>query len=285
MTTADGAAPAVSDAAAGTRAGAVRRTKRSASLFKADGMASLSRGLTIVDLVQRSRRLRTADIARRLDMPLSTAYRYVKVLREAGFLLYVDGYLVPSARFADTADESDHLVHLAGPILARMRDETGLTALLTVRVHTAAVCLEVAMAHARHEISFQRGHVRAIYAGASATPLLAFAPPAIVEEVLEGEFKRFTSATPGPDEVRETIQQIRRDGYAFSVAEVNPGMAALGVPVLVGSRCLCAISLVGRTISLAVDSTNLDVLFDGARELQQRIPPHLAETAWSTEDV
>ena len=247
-------------------------------------MASLSRGLEIIDLVQRSRRLRAAEIAEKLGLPLSTAYRYIKHLREAGFLLDVDGYLVPSARFADTGDDSDHLVHFAAPVLAQMRDRTGLTALLTVRVHTAAVSLEVAAAHARHEISFQRGQIRALYAGASATPLLAFAPASIQKEVLEGQFRRFTSSTPGPEETKIEMDRIRRDGYSVSSGELNPGMAGVGVPVFVGGRCLCALSLVGRVISLASLDENLEVLRAGATQLQKRIPQHLAETAWSTGD-
>lgn len=234
---------------------------------RTDGMATLTRGLEILDLVQRAGCLRIGELAERLNMPLSTAYRYVKQLREARFLLQVDGNLVPSPRFRDQDASEDHLVGLAEPVLRRMRAATGLTAILAVRVHTAALILDVVRALPRYQVSFAPGEVRALHAGASVTPLLAYAPPPIIEEVLGGGLRRYTSSTPSGAEVRAEIDRIRTDGYAMSHGQVNPGMMALGMPVLVSGRCVCALSLVGRTASFERFGESLNGLRRGAGEL------------------
>jgi DNA-binding IclR family transcriptional regulator len=248
----------------------------------APGYSSLSRGLDILSLLQSSGRLRASDISERLDLPLSTVYRYVGALRESGFAIDVDGYLMPSNRLAETgADaDADHLVHYSAPVLRRLRDQTHMTAILAVRIHTAAVCLEVSFAHAKHRISFQRGQVRALYAGASALPLLAFAPPSVLREVLESDFKRYTSATPKPVEMERELAQVRAEGYAVSYGHLTPGMVAIGVPVIVDGRALCSLSLVGETQSLAPVATLVDALRGGTRELLARMPSSAVQEAW-----
>lgn len=246
--------------------------------------SSLNRGLEILTLLQQEGRLRTADIARILDIPVSTAYRYIGVLREAGFAVDVDGYLAPSDKLAEPAEQSEHLVQYSTPVLRRLRDETSHTAVLAVRVHTAALCLEAAFAHPKHKISFQRGKVRALYAGASALPLLAFAPPAVLREVLDTDFRRYTSSTPNPVEVERDVRQIRTDGYAVSYGHLTPGMVAIGVPVIVDGKCLCSLSLVGEAQSLAEVDALVEVLRGGAAELLARMPSSAIDEAWMQPD-
>lgn len=246
--------------------------------------SSLTRGLRILTLLRSEGRVRTSGIAERLGIPLSTAYRYVAVLRESGFAVDVDGYLMPSDRLSEPAEGSEHLVRYSAPVLRRLRDQTARTAVLAVRVRTAALCLEVAFAHPKHRISFQRGQVRPLYAGGSALPLLAFAPPSVVREVLDADFRRYTSATPRPAEVEETVQQIRADGYAVSHGHLTPGMMAVGVPVMVDDTCLCSLSLVGETQSPAEVVVLVEALRGGADELLTRMPTSGVEDAWVRPD-
>ncbi|HEY0188356.1 MAG TPA: IclR family transcriptional regulator C-terminal domain-containing protein [Cellulomonas sp.] len=252
---------------------------------RTDGMATLSRGLEILDLVQRAGCVRIADMAEQLDMPLSTAYRYVRQLREARFLLQVDGSLLPSPRFRDQDASEDHLVGLAEPVLRRMRVATGLTAILAVRVHTAALILDVLRALPRYQVSFAPGEVRALHAGASVTPLLAYAPPSIIEGVLARGLRRYTSATPSAQEVRDEIDRIRTDGYAASHGQVNPGMMALGMPVLLSGRCVCAVSIVGRTASFERFGEALGALRRGASELAAGLGEPSKGDAWVVEGM
>src|SRR5699024_4634992 len=158
---------------------------------------------------------------------LSTAYRYVAVLRENGYLIEINGYIVPSDRLAERGGEADHLVQYSRPVLRRLREITQLTAVLAVRIHSAAVCLDVAFAHPKHRISFQRGKVRPLYAGASALPLLAFAPPATQRSVLDGAMRKYTAQTLTHAELEAALADVRRDGYAVSHGHLTPGAAGV----------------------------------------------------------
>jgi DNA-binding IclR family transcriptional regulator len=248
--------------------------------------SALARGLQILDLAQERGRLKAHDVARELDLPVSTAYRYLRQLREAGYLVELDGYILPSERFADPdpGHAPAHLARSASPVLARLRQQMNASAVLTVRVWTAALCLDVSLAPTRYRrLTLHQGAVRALYAGASVTPLLAFAPPAVVKEVLNGNLRRFTSSTPSQGELRDELARIREDGYAFSHGALDPGLAAVGIPVLVDGRCLCALSVVGDERALAVPGPAVAALREAAAELLARIP-RMTAFDWNSGD-
>lgn len=245
------------------------------------GYRSLQRGLQILALVQEQGRLRIADISERLGMPLSTVYRYVSALAGSGFAHEIDGYLVAGERLAEEHDGPPHLVSVAAPILHRLRLDTGMTAILAVRVHTVAVSLEVSLAHPQHRVSFGRGRVRSLYAGASALPLLAYAPSRIVRDLLSAELRPFTNATLAPEMIEPYLRQIRSDGYAVTRGQITPGMIGVGVPVLIGEACLCSISLVGEESQLSGElGVAVAALRTAASELVHRLPTEREADAW-----
>lgn len=246
--------------------------------------SSLHRGLEILALLQEEGRLRAGTISERLNIPLSTVYRYAAVLRESGFAVETDGYLIPSSRLTEPGRESEHLVHYSAPVLHRLREQSSFTAVLAVRVHTAALCLEAVVAHPKHRISFQRGKIRGLHAGASALPLIAFGPQSVLREVLDTGLRRYTSATPDPDTLKEEVRRIRSDGYAVSHGQVTPGMIGVGVPVLVDGRCLCSLSLVGDAQSTARIDDLVELLNGGAQELRARMPTNAVSQAWVNHD-
>lgn len=260
------------------------QTRASTSPHRRTEYTSLNRGLEILSHVQETGSLKIAELARQLDLPLSTTYRYVSVLRESGYVIEIDGHLLPSNRLAERSGEVNHLVHYARPVLRRLRIETHLTAVLAVRIHSAAVCLDVSFAHPKHKISFQRGKVRPLYAGASALPLLAFAPRATVREVLEGAMRRYTAQTPDREQLETTLAAIRADGHAVSQGHLTPGAVAVGIPVIVEGRCLCSLSLVGDPIALARVPDLVRELRGGANELLARMPSEAIEEVWLQPD-
>ena len=246
--------------------------------------SSLSRGLSILSLIQSSGRLRAIEVSETLGVPLSTVYRYITTLRSAGYIIEVDGYLLPSERLTESGGESEHLVRYAEPVLRRLRDLTNMSLVLAVRIHTAAVCLEASFAHPKHKISFQRGQTRPLYAGASALPLLAFAPPSVRQEVLDSGFRTYTSATPSRAVIDDELDHIRTTGFAVSFGHLTPGMCAVGVPVIVDGRCLCTLSMVGESpFRISIDES-VSLLREGVRELLARMSSSAAREAWLSPD-
>lgn len=208
--------------------------------------SSLQRGLQILKLVQNHGRVSASDISRILGMPLSTVYRYVNILKASGFAIDVEGTLVPSERLAEGWANSSNLVRLASPILQQLRLDTNMTSMLAVRVHTAALCLDVCYAHPKHRVAFRRAQMRSLHAGATALSLLAYAPQNIVDEVLGRRYREYTAATLSSGELAVALKHVRQDGYAVSQGQTTPGMRGVGVPVFVNNSCIASISLVGE---------------------------------------
>lgn len=218
---------------------------------------SLKRGLEMLKLIQDLGRGSAAEISERLDVPLSTVYRYLAIIKESGFAVEVDGGLVPSERLTERWSDSSNLVRLAAPILHRLRAETDMTVVLAVRVHTAALSLEVSYAHAQHRIAFRRGQMRSLHAGASALALLAHAPDAIVKEVLSRGYRGYTAATLGPAALAHELERIRTNRYSVSTGQTTPGMMAIAVPVFANGTCIASLSLIDEVSAKPVDEPAL----------------------------
>ncbi|WP_327657315.1 IclR family transcriptional regulator [Streptomyces sp. NBC_00483] len=243
------------------------------------GLSSLDRGLRMLTFVQDRGQVDAAEISAGLDMPLSTVYRYVQRLKHSGFLVQVGDRLLPGERLTDRAsDHPDHLVDVARPFLLRLREATGLTSALSVRVHSAALCLD-SRRSGPGSVAFHPGEVHTLYSGASATPLLALAPAAVRRQVLEGRLHRYTATTPDVSGLRHELGLIRRQGYHVTRGWLTPGMSAVGVPVVVGGRCLCALSVVAAENRLADPAVALKALRSAAVELAARVPRDLP-AAW-----
>lgn len=241
---------------------------------------SLKRGLQILKLVQDLGRGSAADISRELGVPLSTVYRYLAIIKESGFAVEVDGGLVPSERLAEGWSDTSNLVRLAAPILHRLRAETEMTAVLAVRVHTAALSLEVSYAHAQHRISFRRGQMRSLHAGASALALLAHAPDPIVKEVLGRGYRGYTAATLGPAALAHELERIRTTRYAISIGQTTPGMMGIAVPVIANGTCIASLSLVDEIASKHADEAELvAALHAAAEELASTIGQDMVDLA------
>lgn len=245
-------------------------------------MSSLRLGLRILEHIQGVGPVRVSDIAGTLGIPSSTVYRYVATLVESGYAIRSDGVVMPSERLAGRTGSSAHLVDLAAGVLRGLRRDTGLSALLTVRVHTVGVCLESAIAHPAHRIHLSRGNVHPLYAGASVTPLLAHAPAEVAHSVLTGPMRRFTAATPDAETIRRDLPLVRERGYALTYGEITPGMGALGVGVLVREECVCALSLVGDAVSVTDLERLLPRLRSASEEMEHLLARPEAQGAWGS---
>lgn len=246
-------------------------------------LSSLDRGLQVLAFIQDRGQVDVAEIVAHLGLPSSSAYRYVRKLKRDGFVVEVGSRLQPGTRLAEqAADHSTHLVDYARPVLGRLRQATGLTAALSVRVHTAALCLD-SRRSGPGSVAFHPGEVHTLHSGASATPLLAMAPPAVQQQVLQAPLHRHTAAAPDPAGLRRELTLIRRRGYHVTRGWLTPGMSAVGVPVVVGGRCLCALSLIGADHMLADVTEPLQLLREAVDALAARLSQELP-IAWIPPD-
>ena len=249
------------------------------------GSAILARGLSLLHLVSASSGASVRELSAQSGIPLATTYRLIAQLRESGFVVEYDGRIHAGSAIAQPRpEERQHLVELARPALANAVRSTGLTAVLTVRVHTLALCLDV-LTRSRGPSSLYRvGETRALHAGASATPLLAFASDEIVENVIATGLKRYTAITPTSEALRTKLAEIRARGYDVTRGELQPGWTAVGLPLLQGGEAYCCISLVGESFLIPDPAALVEILRDAAQVFNRGVPETGAIPLWNPTD-
>lgn len=210
--------------------------------------SSFARGLEVLAALADHGPMRADVIAARTGMPASTVYRYIRSLVAFGFLESRDGVYAPGERLAQLTRVStwtDQLLRLGAPILQNLAALSGETAMLTVRVGHSAQVIDRVESPQAMRLSFQPGSLHPIYAGASAKVLLAYAPAAVVEDVVAHGLTPLTPSTPDEDKLRRQLAAIRGNGYSVTHAEADMHAVAVAVPVFRDNTCICGLSIAG----------------------------------------
>ena len=226
--------------------------------------------------------LSAGDIAERLGMSRSTTYRYLQSLR-ASNLLEEDavrgGFRLGSRIFelARVAREGLGLSEIALPIMRDLAREVDETVLLTRRSGNMAVCVERVEIARPIRLSYERGHLLPLHAGAPAKVLLAYEERAdsIVDEL--APFEHFTDTTiTDPDELRSELARIRERGYAVSNGERDAGVRGVGAPVFGPDGRIAAGISVG-CLAFETSEDDLPAVIDAVRAAAQRVTERLVE--------
>ncbi len=244
--------------------------------------SSLAKGIEVLLALVDRGSARVEDLAEQVGIPVSTVYRYVRTMRIYGLLEGEDGQYVLGPRLArfSVRRSAPHLVELARPILGRLVAETGETAILTVRVGLAAMCLDRIESPHPVRLSYELGSAWPLHAGASAKALLAYAPEEVQRRVLAGPVTRFTSRTPDAVRLRHQLAEIRATGVVVTRGEVDPAATGIALPLRRGDVAVCAVSVAGPSSRLTTARTDAVVseLRAGVRELEALVDD--APSAW-----
>lgn len=177
-----------------------------------------------------------AEVAARLGVARSTAYRYLQSLVARAFIEEAGGrYRLGPQIFelARIARAGIGLVEVARPAMVALAEETHHTVLLTRRSGTVVVCLDAVESSRPIRISYTVGHVTALNAGAAAEALLAWEDPRVVESLLnEVTLKRFTERTlVDPVLLMDRLKRIRAHGVAVSRGELDEDVIGVAAPI------------------------------------------------------
>ncbi|QYN26563.1 IclR family transcriptional regulator [Amycolatopsis sp. DSM 110486] len=190
------------------------------------------------------------EVAKQLQVARSTAYRYLQSLVSARFLEEepTGGYRL-GMRFVELgrlARRAHDLSDIAAPVIVDLAARAGETALITRRAGNLVVCLDRAESEThRLRISYERGAVLPINAGASALVLLAWdEPDSIRQTFAQSHLQQFTPATLiDVDQLMDRLERIKRDGYAVTRAEVDDDVVGIAAPIFTGEKVTAAVTV------------------------------------------
>lgn len=199
--------------------------------------ATADRALDILLLFSDERlTLSGAEVARHLGVARSTAYRYLQSLLAAGLVEECRaGYRIGPRvlGLARLARKGIGLEDAARPVLRRLRDELHETVLLTRRSGSMVVCLDRVEPDGPVRLSYERGHILPVNAGASALALLAWEGQEDISSVLgHRPLTKLTRRTlTDRDEVMARLRRIRARGVAVTREELDEDIVGVAAPV------------------------------------------------------
>jgi DNA-binding IclR family transcriptional regulator len=162
-----------------------------------------------------------AELVERTGLPRATAHRLAVALEGHRLVRRTEaGSWAPGPALAELARSTGDLGEIAGRHLVALRDVSGESAQFYVRDGAARVCVAAAERASGLRDTVPVGARLPMTAGSAAHALLAFTP---AEEV--------TRLLPSASFTARTLLEVRRRGWAHSVAEREPGVASLSAPV------------------------------------------------------
>lgn len=223
--------------------------------------------------------LTAGEITNLIGAPRSTTYRYIRTLRDKELLQKnASGGFALGPRvlqLARAAQKQRDIGQVALPIMEELGRQTRETILLTRRFGRHSVCIERVEGSQTVRISFERGHVQPLHAGASSKLLLAYAGETEWDQLLTLPLEAFTKDTiTQPELLKSQLHKIRGQGYCVSNGEVDLGARAVAVPVKDNrGRLLAALTVVGPAFRMndQVVADHLALLKAAAADIQNQL--------------
>ncbi|MCA1219786.1 IclR family transcriptional regulator [Streptomyces sp. 8L] len=194
---------------------------------------------------------RLAELARRTGLTKPTVHRHLRTMAEHGFAQPAEGGSYrPGPRLlglAAAALDAGEDLRLARPVLADLRQRTGLLAYYAVRDAGDAVFLELSEPAREYRMGTRPGGRAPLHRTAAGLAMLSALPAEEAAGLLD-------ASAPAPNEplaVRAALAEAVRLGYALDDEWEEDDARAAAAPVLDGEgRVVGAIAVRGLTFAL-----------------------------------
>lgn len=224
-----------------------------------DFVTALARGLAVLlALSDKKRRMSIAQVSHRTGIPRASARRSLHTLEKLGFVAADDTrhfYLRPRVLSISHAYlSSSPLAVLAQPILDRLGESLREACSLAILDDDEIVYLARSSSSRIMSPALNVGRRLPAYCTSIGQVLLAHLPADELEKYLaRARFHRYTDYTlTTPEQIRETIEAVRANGFAFASQQMELRLCTLAVPVRdVGGHYLAGINVIlqGRLLS------------------------------------
>lgn len=192
-------------------------------------------------------------ITKSLDIPPSTVYRYIDTLKDEGLIeedtkpgRYRLGVKV--LELAQIAKQQMDIIAMAYPVMEWLSDQTEETIVLATLREQRVTGIEKIDGRHNLRVSYERGRSQYLHAGASAKVIMAYLTDkereSIIKEVGLPELTENTITDP--NRLEAELKKIRKNGFALSDGEVDPGVRAIAAPIFDGhNKVMASISIGG----------------------------------------
>lgn len=203
----------------------------------------------------KSPKLGASQISRITNIPLSSLYRYLQTLitqmalnYDADTKKFTLGPLILA--LGSIANKHNDIALLARPIMEKLCNQVQESVFLTAVRGYQAVCLERIEWQHSIQLILNPGDTFPLYVAATGKILMAYLPVEKQEMIIARGLEKITEYTQThPDQLRNSLKNIRENGFAFTNQEHNPGAMAISAPVFDSNNRIAA----GLSIAAPVD--------------------------------
>ncbi len=243
-------------------------------------IASVDRAVELLLLLGRHRRdMGVTELAKELGVQKSTIHSLLQTLLLRGFVRQTDtgrytlGYGL--IRLGEACAEQLDIREIARPFMTELANESSEIALLAVLSGTELVIIEKVEPQRPFFIIPKFDFSITLHSTAIGKVLLANAPAAVVNEVLQRGVERFTPYTlTDREELMNELAQVREQGFAVGCNETIEGVTCVAVPVHDSAgKVVAALSVSSASSVLAAQryETLVSLLREKAGKIARRL--------------
>lgn len=218
---------------------------------------TVDRALTVLEILAQAGELGVTEIAARLDVHKSTAFRLLGALEQHRLVeqlgergKYRLGFGI--VRLAGATAARLDLARESRPVCRRLAAEINETINIAIMDAGAAVNISQEQGSATVAVHNWIGQRTPLHATSSGKALLAWADTETVTAVLEAGLTRHTPATiTKAAAMRAELDQVRQRGWASTAEELETGLNAVAAPIRgAGGSVVAAVSASGPSYRL-----------------------------------
>ncbi|MEH2473656.1 DNA-binding IclR family transcriptional regulator [Nitrobacteraceae bacterium AZCC 2161] len=200
---------------------------------------SLERVLAVLEVFSEERlEWMPEELMQELGYSRPTLYRYLKTLKDAGFLMSTRNSgvtLGPKIVEMDyLARRSDVLVLHGLPYLKELTGAYSCTAMLLRWYGNKILCVASESSTKNPVSSYPRGRPMPLGRGAIARSIMAFLPRPRLLPLIERNLDDLRSVGLGDStqDVLKSLKKVRKAGFSVAYGEVTPGAVGIAAPIL-----------------------------------------------------
>lgn len=214
------------------------------------------------------------EIAERIGMPKTTAFRLIDTLERTGFLVRMDNQRyclsLKLARLGGLVRSTLNIRAIARPTMLDVNEQTSETITLNAIVGNDRMVLDAVDTPSPLMSMARPGERLPLLVSASARILMAYMRPERLEQVLAANVRSNPFDRAAFD--RE-VARFRRQGYGISRGQRVPGLTAVAVPIFdINNEVHYCLSLTGPSVRVdSHDQQLAQIMIAAGREISSRL--------------
>ncbi|TJY40687.1 IclR family transcriptional regulator [Cohnella pontilimi] len=241
-----------------------------------NGTQVLGRALDILFVLGESERtLSVCEIAEKVAIPESTAYRLLQTLEQNGIVeRKAKGQIGLGLRILDLArnlhQQIDHeLIIAAREVMEQLTEKTNETSLLAFRTGLQAICIDCVESPRFIRFTIPKGKILPLHKGASGKAILAYENKRILEQLTHASKDSQVSG-----QLDKELGDIVQNGYSMTIGEVDMDVCGIAAPIYDGyRRVIASLTVVGPIDRFPKEARDqaIVLVMESAREISEKL--------------